>query len=235
MGAVFIHYRVEAAALQPCVPFELDLREGWAYVSFVAFTMERMRLNVVGRAAAWLTRPIATHPLLNLRTYVRHRGEAGIYFLAEWLPNPLSVMLGPRTFGLPYRLGHLRYDHALPEALNGDVDGGRDGQLAYSGEIGGVADEARPCEAGTLDEFLLERYTAFTRRGRRRRRFRVWHEPWPTMPAAVRVEDASILCGAGDWGRSVERAGAHWSRGVRDVWMGRPMRLRNEAVEEVAV
>ena len=33
-------------------------------------------------------------------------------FLAEWLPNRLSVLLGPATFGLPYRLGDIDYRHA---------------------------------------------------------------------------------------------------------------------------
>src|SRR5262245_45936984 len=34
--ALFIHYEVDAAALQRAVPFALDLREGRAYVSLVA-------------------------------------------------------------------------------------------------------------------------------------------------------------------------------------------------------
>src|SRR6266852_2534444 len=100
--ALFIHFEVEAGALQAEVPFRLDLREGKAYVSLVAFTMRRMRPRVGGPLAEWCFGPIATHELLNLRTYVRHRGEAGIYFIAEWIPNRLSVFLGPRTFGLPY-------------------------------------------------------------------------------------------------------------------------------------
>src|SRR5205823_10777000 len=110
--AVFIHYEADPAALQRDVPFNLDLHEGRAFVSIVAFTLARMRPRIGGRLGEWLFKPIATHEFLNVRTYVRHAGEPGIFFLAEWLSNPLSVRLGPRTFGLPYRFGHLSYAHA---------------------------------------------------------------------------------------------------------------------------
>src|SRR2546423_4643039 len=125
---VFTHYEADPAALQLDVPFELALRDDRAFVSIVAFTLSRMRPRIGGRIGEWLFKPIATHEFLNVRTYVRHRGEPGIYFLAEWLSNPVSVRLGPRTFGLPYRLGRFDYDHASNgRTLRGSVDtpGGR--------------------------------------------------------------------------------------------------------------
>src|SRR5438067_10235407 len=142
--AVFIHYAADAATLQRDVPFALDLHDGRAYVSIVAFTLSRMRPRIGGRIGEWLFKPIATHEFLNIRTYVRHRGEPGIYFLAEWLSNPLSVLLGPRSFGLPYRFGRIDYDH-VPDggALRGIVDA-PDSQLRYEGNIRG--DKFEPCE-----------------------------------------------------------------------------------------
>src|SRR5947208_3021713 len=77
LRSLFIHYEVEPAALQPQVPFELDLFGGRAYVSLVAFTMARLRPAIGGRMTAWAVSPIATHPFLNVRTYVRHAGEPG--------------------------------------------------------------------------------------------------------------------------------------------------------------
>ncbi|KAB2637815.1 MAG: hypothetical protein DVB25_09270, partial [Verrucomicrobia bacterium] len=78
--AVFLHYAVKPEALQPFVPFPLDLRDGVAYVSLVAFTMKNMRPRVGGKWTAGLFKPIATHEFLNVRTYVKHKGEPGIYF-----------------------------------------------------------------------------------------------------------------------------------------------------------
>src|SRR5258708_319413 len=77
---LMIHFEVEPEALQQAVPFELDLNNGRAFVSVVAFTMRSMRPRLGGRLAALLMRPIATHEFLNVRTYVQNAGETGIFF-----------------------------------------------------------------------------------------------------------------------------------------------------------
>jgi uncharacterized protein YqjF (DUF2071 family) len=220
--AVFIHYAADPAALQREVPFELDLREGRAYVSIVAFTLLRMRPRIGGRFGEWLFKPIATHEFLNVRTYVRHRGEPGIFFLAEWLSNPVSVRLGPRMFGLPYRFGRLDYEHA-PDgcALRGTIEA-RQGPLAYEGKVCGSPFEASETES--LTEFMLERYTAFTLNRKRRRLFRVWHEPWPQAPLKMDVTEDALLGSTGGWWKSAEYIAANYSPGV-EVWMGRPHRI----------
>jgi uncharacterized protein YqjF (DUF2071 family) len=223
--AVFIHYEADPVILQREVPFPLDLREGRAFVSLVAFTLLRMRPRRGGRLAEWLFKPIASHEFLNVRTYVQHGGEPGIFFLAEWLSNPLSVRLGPRSFGLPYRFGHLRYAHAAGEgAIFGTVKA-REGQLGYRAQI--TAANFDPGETDSLTEFLLERYTAFTCQRERRRLFRVWHEPWPQTPIDIEVTADDLLPSTGNWWRSGLYIGANYSPGV-EVWMGRPHPISGE-------
>jgi uncharacterized protein YqjF (DUF2071 family) len=220
--AVFIHYAADPTTLQRDVPFELDLRDGRAFVSIVAFTLLRMRPRVGGRFGEWLFKPIATHEFLNVRTYVRHRGETGIYFLAEWLSNPVSVLLGPRIFGLPYRLGHLAHeDSRTGGALRGTVDA-REGQFTYKGKICGTGFAAS--EAESFSEFVLERYTAFTQRGKRARFFRVWHLPWQQSPVEIGVTADTLLASTGFWWKSADYIGANYSPGA-EVWMGRPHRI----------
>src|SRR5579884_2110364 len=100
-GVVFVHYKVKPEALQPYVPFPLDLKDGWAYVSTVAFTLEQMRFRFAdGKLGRQALRFISPCRFLNARTYVKERGEPGIYFLAEWLSNRRALPLGPLTFGL---------------------------------------------------------------------------------------------------------------------------------------
>src|SRR5438477_8914668 len=135
--ALFIHYEADPAALQPDIPFALDLHEGRAFVSVVAFTLSRMRPRIGGRIGEWLFKPIATHEFLNIRTYVRHNGEPGIFFLAEWLSNPSSVRLGPWTIGLPYRFGRLVYQNAPSGRRLRGVLGGPEWPLAYEGKYSG--------------------------------------------------------------------------------------------------
>jgi uncharacterized protein len=217
--AVFINYSADPSILQRQVPFELDLRDGQAFVSVVAFTLVRMRPRIGGAWTEWLLKPIATHEFLNIRTYVRHKGEPGIFFLAEWLSNRISVLLGPQTFGLPYRFGHLQYEHR--GSFHGSVSA-PEGRLTYVGEV--AEPGFGPCVPGSVDEFMLERYTAFTQRGKRRRLFRIWHSPWPQASAICDVDETSLMASTGTWWDTAEFISANYSPGAH-VWMGRPHRI----------
>lgn len=239
---LMIHFAVNAADLQRDVPFELDLWHGRAFVSLVAFTMRHMRPRFGGNWAALLLRPIATHDFLNVRTYVRHAGECGIHFLAEWLTNRLAVMLGPATFGLPYRYGRISYRCDMENAgFSGRVMDPKIGAaLAFEARLtdtGSFQPRAaswrrgnaalpdvnfQPCEVGSLDEWLMERYIAFNSANGARRFFRVWHPPWPQSPANVILGEKSLLLQNWEWFRDARTAGANFSPGFDAVWMGKP-------------
>lgn len=178
MRVLMLHFEVDASELQRVVPYQLDLHDGRAFVSLVAFSMENMHPRLGGKLGAWLFKPIATHDFLNVRTYVRHHGEPGIHFLAEWLSNWLAVRLGPNTFSLPYRHGHIAYEHdANSGKLCGRVQDVRSGnRFVYAAEML-PRDSFEPCERGSFDEWLMERFAAFNSAGGRKRFFRVWHPP----------------------------------------------------------
>lgn len=224
--ALMIHFEVDAEALQSDVPFRLDLWNGRAFVSLVAFTMRGMRPRFGGRLAALLFRPIATHDFLNVRTYVRHGDECGIHFLGEWLSNRLAVWLGPSTFGLPYRYGTISYDHNWKQGMiRGEVDDTDSGAcLSYRAMLM-VPKTFRPSAAGSLDEWLMERYTAFNSIRDRKRFFRVWHPPWPRCPAEVKVSEISLMTKNWPWFERARLVGAAFSRGFQEVWMGHPHHL----------
>ena len=218
-NVLFIHYETDPEILRRCVPYQLDFFRGRAFVSLVAFTMRGMRPRMGGRLGEFLFKPIATHNFLNIRTYVRHRGESAIYFMREWLSNRLSVLLGPVTFGLPYRFGKIDYERDYGE-LRGTVRA-KEGSFAYHASL--PAMDMEICEPGSLNEFLLERYTAFTQSGKTKRFFRIWHEPWRQTPAEIKIVADDLI--DGDWRANAEIAGANFSPGV-DVWMGWPHRIR---------
>jgi uncharacterized protein len=223
----FIHFEVDAEALQRDVPFPLDLCDGKACVSLVAFTMRDMRFRFGGQALSWLLKPIATHDFLNVRTYVRHGDERGIYFLTEWLSNRLSVRLGPFLYGLPYHHAKINYQHA-PEAgrLSGQVET-QNRRKNFAFQAGFAPDTVlAPCKSDSPDEFLLERYTAFTAHGATRRFFRIWHPPWPQTRMEVVISDDSLLKQAWPWFSGARLTGANYSPGFGEVWMGRAHRIR---------
>ena len=227
-NALMIHLEVDANELQHAVPFELDLWNGRAFVSLVAFTMRDMRPRLGGKLGAWLFRPIATHNFLNVRTYVRHNDEPGIHFLAEWLSSRLAVKLGPTIFSLPYRFGQIAYNHDWKmDSLSGIVTDVKDGsELRYeANKRFDTQNVFTPCECGSLDEWLMERYTAFNSAGRHKRFFRVWHPPWPQCPLDATIHDDSLLTQHWPWFNEARLAGANFSPGFREVWMGRPHRI----------
>jgi uncharacterized protein len=223
---LFIHYEVDPEMLQQEVPFTLDLRNGKAYVSLVAFTMARLRPVIGGKIAELAFLPIATHGLLNVRTYVQHKGEPGIYFLSEWIPNRLSVALGPRTFGLPYRLGKLSYEHHHEEGCIEGCVSANGTNLRYNAAIDPTT-QLETCNHGSLDEFLVERYTAYTCVEGKRRFFRIWHPPWMLTRVNAEVLDDQLLVNRWNWFKDAKLVGANYSPGASDVWMGRPHFVRN--------
>lgn len=237
--ALFLHFEVDPERLQPHVPFELDLFENKrAFVSLVAFTMRGMRPRYGGAIGSWALRPIATHPFLNVRTYVHHRGEPGIHFLTEWLPNRLACLLGPPVFGLPYRFGDLdyRHDHEAGRIAGCVCDRGGRAMLEYDATIGRDL-PANPCNSGSLDEFLIERYTAFTARKNRTGFFRVWHAPWLLAPLPINLRRNDLLeeaPGGTDWSTGAALSRAHYSTGAQNVRMGWPHRLKGPSRNEVA-
>ena len=224
LDVLMIHLEVDRTALQQATPFELDLFDSRAFVTLVAFTLRRMRPRYGGVLGAWCFAPIASHPFLNVRTYVRHGDETGIYFLAEWLPNRLSILLGPRSFGLPYRLGRIDYGHHFPgaDSFAGQVlDRASRRCFQYRGSPCGD-DDYRACAGGSLEEWLMERYVAFTHYRGRARYFRVWHPPWQRRAVELELLNQELLTWYWPWIAQAKLIGASGAPGFKEVWMGLP-------------
>jgi uncharacterized protein YqjF (DUF2071 family) len=213
----FIHIEAPPEKLQAHVPFPLDLFNGSAYISLVAFTQKHLRPAFGGRLAAALLAPLAEHEFLNLRTYVRVGDTRGIYFLSEWIPNRLAEWIGPRVYGLPYHLGQLKYRNGIRH-FAGTVRG-HGSIVQYAAHPGGSPQRA---SVGHLDHFLLERYSAFTHHHGITRRFDVEHRPWTFTPATIDTFIPDLLCETLPWIDPSRIAATEFSTGVQNVKIGRP-------------
>jgi uncharacterized protein YqjF (DUF2071 family) len=216
--ALFIHFKVEPASIEQLPPLRLDVRDGYAYVSLVAFTQHRLRPAFPFPAGELLSKPVGHHEFLNLRTYVLHNGEPGIYFFNEWIPNRLAVFLGPRLYGLPYKLAEMAYHTAPGYGMRHAAATGLFACTARWNE----SEEPHASPPDSETEFLMERYTAFTFRRGILRRFRIAHAPWLQVPVEVNIIRRDLLQGF-PLGFPTS---ANFSAGLRDVQIAAPNRIR---------
>jgi uncharacterized protein YqjF (DUF2071 family) len=225
---VFLHFAVPPEDLAPHVPYPLDLHEGWAYVSLVSFRLERMRPArwlppAIGR---WLMRPVSDHLFLNVRTYVRGPAGAGIHFIAEWIDNPLSVRLGPLTYGLPYRFAAMERTELPGTGLTRIAVRDPQSGLGTHLVVPTTGDApARTMDAGTAGAFLLERYIAYTHHRGKGRWFEVRHAPWQAAPFQLARFDTALFEREYPWFRRAVHIGGHLAAGFADIQMGLPRRV----------
>lgn len=225
LRVIFIHYAVKPADLAPLVPHPLDVVDGRAFISLVSFSLERLRPGhlLPARLGRALLGPISEHAFLNLRTYVRGPAGPGIHFLAEWINNPWSLRLGPLTYGLPYRLAHIQ---------RADLPAGGLTQI-HVREVNqdlavGITVPLQPSiplsasKPGSLDAFLVERYTAYTAWRGIHRYFHIAHRPWDVARVDLVRTETGLLERMYPWFKHAELVGAHIGPGVRDVIIGRP-------------
>ena len=220
LNVLFIHLRVDPARLQNRMPLKLDLFEGEAFITLVAFTQSRLRPCIGGALGRIIATPLARHEFFNVRTYVRLGDTRGIFFLAEWVPNRLAALIGPRMYGLPYHLGRLRCcNDCRRRWMSGEVAAaGR--TFAYRAWL--QSRDVAPAQDGTRDHFFLERYVAFTHRNGIVRRFDVEHEPWPQTRADAELLKTTLLPLSGDWYGDATLVGANYCAGVADVAISAP-------------
>jgi hypothetical protein len=224
---LFVNYEVKPTLLQPRVPFELELYEGKAIVSLVAFTMRRFRPCRGGRFGEMLFSTAATNRFFNVRTYVRHNDEPGVYFMMQWLSHPFCLLGRLPMLRLPWRLGRMRYDFRHETGrMHARIDGAPKRSLTITANLRPDLRFAPP-EPGSVAEFAMERYTAFALRGGNEVVFRVWHAPWPQCEVEVHIEDTGLLSLSGDWHRHARFAGANYTTGCDEVWMGRVRALHS--------
>src|SRR5690606_7655888 len=76
--AVILHWEVTVEVLQKLVPqkLKIDTFDGSAYVSLVAFTMEKIRPRYLPSVSL-----ISNFDEINIRTYIDNDNKKGVYFL----------------------------------------------------------------------------------------------------------------------------------------------------------
>jgi uncharacterized protein len=188
---LFAHWPIPVGDMARLLPagLEVDTFDGHAWVGVVPFWMDQVRTRAVGERC--ITVPgTATFCELNLRTYVRSQttGLRGVYFFSLDAASALAV-IGARTlFHLPYFLASM---HRQLES-DGTVDYSSNRlltrrQVRFKARYRGLGAVATPSRTGTLEYFLTERYSLFTRHAGQVRVGHIHHLPWPLEAAEAEI------------------------------------------------
>jgi uncharacterized protein YqjF (DUF2071 family) len=190
---LFMSWPVPAADLARLLPAGLpvDTFEGSGWVSLVPFHMSRLHLR-------WLP-PIpgtGSFPEINLRAYVRVRGEPGVFFFSIDADSRLGAIVAGLVFHLPFRDAAMSLTESngtwkMTSRRRGPADSRFVGSYRAAGHL-------RVPAPGTLPQFLLERYASFQPAPRGRLyRGPLQHSDWRYQDAEAEVEVNTLVTSAG--------------------------------------
>lgn len=188
----FLHWRVSPDALRARVPaqLEIDTFDGSAWIGVTPFRMTGV--HPVGLP------PIPTvrdFPELNVRTYVRYKGRAGVWFFSLDAASQLAVFGARAVVALPYFHASMIERRVADEIHYESVRTGHRGAAAeFRGRYRATGDVFNST-AGSLEHFLTERYSLFSVRMGALLRLDIEHAPWPLQPASVTIERNTMT----DW------------------------------------
>jgi hypothetical protein len=217
---LFLHWPVPPASLRGLLPasLELDLHAAQAWVGVVPFFMSGIRLR--GLPPLPGTSAFAE---VNLRTYVRFRGQPGVYFFSLDAASLLGVRTGRAWYHLPYFHARMSVDHD-GDAVRYSSERRESPRPAEFRARYRPASEVRPSLPGSLEHWLTERYCLFTADRRSGvHRADIHHQPWPLQTAEAELETETLARAAGITLPAIPPL-AHFSRKL-EVWVWRPERL----------
>lgn len=185
---LFCSWPVPPSAVRPLVPagLDIDTAEGSAWVSVVPMWMEDAHFRGLPPLPF-----ISTFPEVNLRTYVRAGGYAGVWFLSLDTQSHINVWIARYGFHLPYFYakvslerppGGFHFRSSRPRR-GGDLD------VRYF-----PRGETRLPKEGTLEYFLTERYSMFCslRKGRLYRGD-IQHKVWQLQDVEMELRSSTLL------------------------------------------
>lgn len=174
-----LSYAVPPALLEDLKPpgCELDLRDGRAFVSLVAFDFSDTRVMGI----SWPT--FRNFPEVNLRFYVSHRGQRGVCFIREFVPRRWVALVAKVLYNEPYAgvpMTSRVEESADAITIRHDL---RVGGIPQSLTVTGAKPPIRP-QADSIEQFFKEQTWGYgtSRSGRRLIAYRVEHPTWDVYP-----------------------------------------------------
>jgi hypothetical protein len=188
---LFAHWPVPVAEIAQLLPegLEPDVFQGSAWLGVVPFWLDRLKIRGLPAIPG-----MRSFPDLNVRTYVRdeHTRTPGMYFFSLDATNLLAVTLAHTFFHLPYHWAEMRLDQRSEREF-AFYSRRRFAQqpVIFNARYRGLGPTRKLMESksGTLEHFLMERSSLFTRnRAGQAVRANLHHIPSPLEEAEAEIE-----------------------------------------------
>jgi len=202
----FLHWEVPVKELEAVLPAGLqpDLFQGKAYIGLVPFEMKNIR-------PAWCPKALGFNFLeTNIRTYVLHKNEPGVFFFSLDASSLIAVKIARWIWHLPYFHSGMTFSN---EKSTLEYSLKRDNNIQSNVKIK-VGQPIPPSQPDSLEYFLLERYLLFTQLRGRILRGQVHHVPYPARSASLIDFEDQLLEVNGFTGLNTSPDLIHFSTGV---------------------
>jgi uncharacterized protein len=174
---IFAHWKVAAPSLIPLLPagLKLDLFNGEAWVSLVAFSIKRLRPRFFPPFP-----PLSNFHEVNMRTYVLRNGKPGIYFLSIEAQKLGSALMAKLVTGLPYVHSKIKRAERLYTAKN----------KVLGFHLHAEYTPWHPITAKSgLDRWLTDRFCLFHELGKNIYSHDIHHQDWPLKSIDIKALD----------------------------------------------
>jgi uncharacterized protein YqjF (DUF2071 family) len=181
----FLHWRVSPDVLRPHIPsqLEVDTFDGSAWIGVVPFRMTHVHPIALP--------PIPTvrdFPELNVRTYVRSGGRAGVWFFSLDAASRLAVFGARVSVGLPYFYASMLQRRTAAAVHYESVRVGYHSAPAELRARYAPAGAVFHAHGGSLEHWLTHRMCLFSTWMGKLMRVDVEHAPWPLQGCIADVE-----------------------------------------------
>ena len=181
----FIHWAIDVDVLRGYIPdrLEIDTFGGQAWIGIVPFDMSDIAPRGLPSIPA-----ISDFPEINVRTYVKYGGKAGVWFFSLDVPNPLAVVVARLAFHLPYNLARVELERRGRDIGYRAAYSARRFEALYGPELSRTVGDPR------FAHWATERYCLYSGDGRGRLfRGEIHHRPWNAVPAKLEIVENSFL------------------------------------------
>lgn len=186
---LFAHWPVPAEIMEKHIPSQLtlDTFKGEAWIGIVPFWISRMRVR--GLPALPMMKSMNE---LNVRTYVEYGGKKGVYFFSLDADNFLAVTGARMLYFLPYMNAEMKVDKT-EGLINYESRRKNENKESVQFKVQyKPASSPFNAQAGSLDEWLTERYCLWVTKGEEVFRGDIHHTKWQLHEASCSIYENTM-------------------------------------------